>query len=180
MEELRDRVALDSHDTIHQIQDTTHQIRDTTRQIWEDASLDSLACAGRVGLNQDKQCLDGTRIEILNEIFDWINNPDPDTPRIFWLHGQAGRGKSAIAHTVAFWARNLGRLGSCFCFSRVRQHEGLHTKLFPTVARGLADRDLRFRLILAGIIATDHTLRDRKSTRLNSSHVVTSRMPSSA
>ena len=33
-------------------------------------------------------------------------------------------------------------------------------KLFPTIARGLADRDLRFRLILAGIIATDHTLRE--------------------
>ena len=160
MQELRDRVALDSHDTVHQIQDTAHQIWDTTRQIREDASLDSLACAGKVGLNQDKQCLDGTRMEILNEIFDWINNPDPATPRIFWLHGQAGRGKSAIAHTVALQARNLGRLGSCFCFSRVRHQEGLHMKLFPTIARGLADRDRQFRLILASTLATDHTLRE--------------------
>ena len=146
MQELRDRVALDSHDTIHQVR--------------EDASLDSLACAGRVGLNQDKQCLNGTRIEILNEIFDWINNPDPATPPIFWLHGQAGRGKSAIAHTVALQARDLGNLGSCFCFSRVRQQEGLHMKLFPTIARGLADRDIRFRLILAGVIANNHALRE--------------------
>ena len=152
MQDLRDRVALDSPDAIHLTRDTIHQIQ-------EDASLDSLACAGSVGLNQHKQCLDGTRIEILNEIFDWINNPYPATPRIFWLHGQAGRGKSAIAHTVAFWARNLGRLGSCFCFSRVRQQEGLHKKLFPTVARGLADRDLHFRLILAGVIANNHASR---------------------
>ena len=165
MEELRDRVALDSHDTIQQIQDTTHQIRDTTHQIREDASLDSLACAGRVGLNQDKQCLDGTRIEILNEIFDWINNPDPAAPRIFWLHGQAGRGKSAIAHTVALQARDLGNLGSCFCFSRIRQQESLHMKLFPTIARGLADHNIRFRLILAGVIANNHTLRETEDIR---------------
>ena len=69
-------------------------------------------------------------------------------------------GSLPIAHTVALHARNLGNLGSCFCFSRVRQQEGLHTKLFPTIARGLADRDLRYRLILAEAIAKDHTLKD--------------------
>ena len=107
--------------------------------------------AERVGLNEAKKCLDGTRTEILNEIVDWINNKDAATPRIFWLHGQAGKGKSAIAHTIAVHAQNVGMLGSCFCFSRVRQHEELHLKLFPTIAHDLAGRNLRLRLLLGGV-----------------------------
>ncbi|KAL4072551.1 hypothetical protein V8B97DRAFT_312171 [Scleroderma yunnanense] len=146
MQELRDRAVLN-------IQDSVQQMRD-------DVTLDSLAYAGGVGLNQTKKCLDGTRTEILNEIVDWINNTDATAPRIFWLHGQAGRGKSAIAHTIALRAKNLGNFGSCFCFTRVRHHEGLHTKLFTTIARDLADRDVRFRLLLAGIIAYERELRD--------------------
>ena len=86
-------------------------------------------------------------------------------PCVFWLHGQAGKGKSAIAHTIALQAENLGLLGSCFCFTCVRQHEGLHTKLFPTIARDLADRDLRLRPLLAEVITNKHSLRDTEDIR---------------
>ena len=130
------------------------------QQIHEDLSLDFLACAGRVSLIKGKRCLDGTRIQILNEVVDWINNTDAAAPHIFWLHGQAGKGKSAIAHTIALQAKNLRMLGSCFCFTRVRQHEGLHTKLFPTIARNLADRDLRLQPLLANVVSNDHSLMD--------------------
>ena len=153
MQELRDQALVDVQDNVQQIQGNVQQMR-------QDLSLDFLACAGRVGKNKEKKCLDGTRKEILKEVMDWINNTNSTTPRIFWLHGQAGKGKSAIAHTIALQAENLGLLGSCFCFTRVRQHEGLHMKLFSTVARDLADRDLRLRLLLAEVIANKHSLRD--------------------
>ena len=146
MQALRDQALVD--------------VQYNVQQIREDLSLDFLACAGRVGLNKEKTCLDGTRTEILKEVVDWINNTDGTAPRIFWLHGQAGKGKSAIAHTIALQAENLGLLGSCFCFTRVRQHEGLHMRLFPTVARDLADRDLRLRPLLAEVITNKHSLRD--------------------
>ena len=146
IQELRDRVLLD--------------VPYSARGIREGLNLDSLVCASRVGLNHEKQCLDGTRTQILNEIVAWINNTDATAPRIFWLHGQAGKGKSVIAHTIALQAKNLGILGSCFCFTRVRQHEGLHSKLFPTIARDLADRDLRLRPLLAKVISSDHSLTD--------------------
>jgi len=146
MQDLRDRAVLN--------------VQVGVQQIREDLSLDSLVCAGQVGLIKGKKCLDGTRAEILNEILDWINNTDPATPPIFWLHGQAGRGKSAIAHTIASQVQNLGMLGSCFCFNRARHHEGLHVKLFTTIARHLADRDLRLRQSLAEVIANDYSLRD--------------------
>ncbi|KAL4061854.1 hypothetical protein V8B97DRAFT_586408 [Scleroderma yunnanense] len=153
MQELRDRVALITQDSVQQIGLDVQQMR-------QDTSLDFLAYAGGVGLNQTKKCLDGTRSEILNEIIDWINNTDAAVPRIFWLHGQAGRGKSAIAHTIAQQAKNLSKFGSCFCFTRVRHHEALHVKLITTIARDLADCDLRFRLRLVGLIANDRALRD--------------------
>ena len=146
MQEFRDRVLLNVQDGVH--------------RVLEHLSLDALACAGRVGLNKEKKCLDGTRTEILNEVIDWISTTEATAPRIFWLHGQAGRGKSAIVHTIALQAQNLCMLGSCFCFSRVRQHEGLHMKLFPTIARDLADRDLRLRPLLAEVIANNHSLGD--------------------
>ena len=146
MQELRDEASL--------------EVRYEVQHVREDLSLDSLVYAGGVGLIKGKKCLDGTRTDLLNEIVDWINDTDVSAPRIFWLHGQAGKGKSAIAHTIALYARNLGMLGSCFCFTRVRQHEGLHTKLFPTIARDLADRDLRLRPLLAKVISSDHSLTD--------------------
>ena len=152
MQDLRDRALLDVQCTI---QDAQHGVQ----QIREDLNLGSLTYASGVGLIKGKKCLDGTRTEVLREVVDWINDTDPTAPRIFWLHGQAGKGKSAIAHTVALQARNLGMLGSCFCFTRVRQHEGLHTKLFPTIARDLADRDLRLRPLLAEVIANNHSLK---------------------
>ena len=80
-----------------------------------------MAYAEGAGLDTTKQCLDGTRVEILKEIVDWINNPDVNVPRIFWLHGQAGRGKSTIAHTVALQYMIAGGLCSCFCFARDQQ-----------------------------------------------------------
>jgi len=157
MQGLRDRALLDVQGGVQQVRE---DLSVGFQQIREDLSLDSLVCAGQVGLITGKKCLDGTRTEILNEILDWMNNTDPATPPILWLHGQAGRGKSAIAHTIALQAQNLGMLGSCFCFNRTRHHEGLHVKLFTTIARHLADYDLRLRQTLAEVIAAHYALRD--------------------
>ena len=153
MQELRDQAVLNTRGGVQQIGLSIQQMRG-------DVSLDTLACIGKVGVNQMKKCLDGTQTEILNDIVDWINSTDPTAPHILWLHGQAGRGKSAIAHTIALHAKNLGNLGSCFCFTRVRHHEGLHMKLFTTIARDLADHDLCYQLLLAEVISNDHALRD--------------------
>ncbi|KIK18248.1 hypothetical protein PISMIDRAFT_109856 [Pisolithus microcarpus 441] len=91
-----------------------------------------------------KKCLDGTRSEILEEITNWITDCDDKAPRILWLHGQAGRGKSAIAHMIALWAQGLGLLGSCFCFARDRQVEKREGKILTTIAHDLADHDPAF------------------------------------
>ncbi|ORY58143.1 uncharacterized protein BCR38DRAFT_489623 [Pseudomassariella vexata] len=44
-------------------------------------------------------CLQETRVELLREINEWIQNPN--TEAIFWLNGMAGTGKSTISRTLA-------------------------------------------------------------------------------
>jgi len=145
MQQYRDRAVRDTHINVY--------------RVLEDLNLDGMAYAGGAGLNTTKKCLEGTRTEVLKEIVDWINDPDVNAPRIFWLHGQAGRGKSAIAHTIALWFKKVGGLGSCFCFARDRQTERREEKMLSTIARDLADRDPAFRRALADAIAKDHSLK---------------------
>ncbi|KIN96881.1 hypothetical protein M404DRAFT_926159, partial [Pisolithus tinctorius Marx 270] len=128
-------------------------------QVLEDVNLEGMVYAAGAGLDTTKRCLDGTRTEILQQIVSWATDLDVNAPRILWLRGQAGRGKSTIAHTVASWIKDVGGLGSCFCFARDRQAERREQKIFTTIARGLADRDPAFRRALADAISRDYDLK---------------------
>ncbi|KAK3936626.1 hypothetical protein QBC46DRAFT_357311 [Diplogelasinospora grovesii] len=71
-------------------------------------------------INEDKgKCLAGTREELLRDIAAWI--ADPQGRLIGWLTGRAGRGKFAIARTVAIELRAKHILGATFFFSRNHQ-----------------------------------------------------------
>jgi hypothetical protein len=48
----------------------------------------------------DKGCLVGTRVAFLDFIINWVNDPNPDSERGLVLFGQAGTGKSSIAHEI--------------------------------------------------------------------------------
>ncbi|KIN98733.1 hypothetical protein M404DRAFT_827280, partial [Pisolithus tinctorius Marx 270] len=128
-------------------------------RVLEELDLDGFARARGVGINWTKRCLDGTRTEILTDIINWIYDTAENVPRILWLHGQAGRGKSAIAHTIALWFKNVGGVGSCFCFSRDWQAEHLEEQLIRTVSWALAERDPAFRRALADAVAKDDVLK---------------------
>jgi len=116
--------------------------------------------AGGAGLNTQKICLEHTRGELLEEISDWINNVEKDAPRIFWLHGPAGTGKSVIAHTIAHQFQELERLGSCFCFDRSRLAERRHEKVFCTIAQDLANRDTSLRRQLTTVVQGNAALKN--------------------
>ncbi|KIK31588.1 hypothetical protein CY34DRAFT_29667, partial [Suillus luteus UH-Slu-Lm8-n1] len=77
--------------------------------------LSTMPYAAGAGLNTEKQCLLGTRTDVISQITTWINDKNA-AQRVLWLSGPAGTGKSAIAHTIANWFNDLGELGSCFCF----------------------------------------------------------------
>ncbi|KIO00883.1 hypothetical protein M404DRAFT_29274 [Pisolithus tinctorius Marx 270] len=92
-------------------------------------------------------------------IIDWITTSDVNAPRILWLHGQPGRGKSAIAHTIASWIEDVKVTGTCFCFARDRQAERREEKILTTIARDLADRDPAFQRALSNVVSNNHSLK---------------------
>ncbi|GJJ11003.1 hypothetical protein Clacol_005232 [Clathrus columnatus] len=142
------------------------RVLELNHEICEVLYLDSLPYAVGAGLNTGKQCLLGTRMEVLNEIVDWINNADESCPKLFWLAGAAGVGKSAIAHSIAVRFESIGRLGSFFCFDRNFSLERRQDKIFSTIARDLADLDPRIKHELAKIIRNKTSLRTTTDLRL--------------
>jgi WD40 repeat protein len=117
--------------------------------------------ASGAGLNTSKCCLPNTRQDLLNDIQNWISSTN-DNPRVLWLSGTAGKGKSAVAHTIAKWYIEHGGLGSCFCFDRTRQADRRWDKIFTTMARELADCNPIVRRALAQAVR-DH--KELKHTR---------------
>ncbi|OJI79582.1 hypothetical protein ASPTUDRAFT_48250 [Aspergillus tubingensis CBS 134.48] len=82
-------------------------------------------------------CHEDTRKQILRQIQRWGNGGDNNC--IFWLRGMAGTGKSTIARTVAKMFNDKLLLGASFFFSRSNADRADPDRLFPTLARQLAD-----------------------------------------
>ena len=174
LREFHDRAAGDTLVVVHRIWENLAPKVDDLRESFleyllslpdirnagDTVDLNSMPYAGGAGFNKRKHCLEGTRAELLKEICDWINNLEKDTPRIFWLHGPAGTGKSSIAHTIAHQFQQLDRLGSCFCFDRSRIAERRHEKVFGTIAKDLANRDMSLRRQLSTVVHNNDALKN--------------------
>ncbi|KAG1794911.1 uncharacterized protein HD556DRAFT_410835 [Suillus plorans] len=93
MQQFRDQMALTTIETVHRIA--------------EDLDVSGMEYVAGAGRNT-KNCLSGTREYILSEIKCWIRSTGEDVPRVLWLSGTAGKGKSAIAHTIANWSHERG------------------------------------------------------------------------
>ena len=118
----------------------------------EDEQLKSLPGAKLNGVQwaPDRACLPGTRKQILEDIMDWVHNPDSE--RILWLSGAAGTGKSSIANSIAEQLYSLGRLGASFRFDRDAVTSDTPGQLFGNLCHQLACFDDQLRIaILAAI-----------------------------
>ncbi|KIL64114.1 hypothetical protein M378DRAFT_163590 [Amanita muscaria Koide BX008] len=96
---------------------------------------------------QAQECMQETRVAILNTIYEWADSID--NPSIFWLHGLAGTGKSTIAHTVAEKCRRRGTLGASFFFAYANAECSDPNLFFSTIAYQLSKfvPDLRQHII---------------------------------
>jgi hypothetical protein len=70
---------------------------------------------------------------------EWASEPPTVSRRIFWLHGQAGVGKSTIASSVSHALQKLGWLGASFFFSWDGGIQGSADQLFSSIAFQLAN-----------------------------------------
>ncbi len=105
----------------------------------------------------EKGCLPGTRMAFLDFIVNWVDNPDSERSLI--LLGQAGTGKSSIAHEIARRFDRMHRLTSSFIFLRKEQSKREAYHLFTTLARDLSDRYPSFKAALEEVIKDDSSLR---------------------
>ena len=101
--------------------------------IAEGASFDSYA------EEHNRTCLATTRVELLQQISEWADNPGAGT--IFWLNGMAGTGKSTISRTVAQSFATTGHLAASFFFKRGEGDRGSLAKLFTTIAADLVVKE---------------------------------------
>jgi hypothetical protein len=118
----------------------------------EDERLESLPGAKLSGVqwDPDRACLPGTRKQILEDIIDWVHNPDSE--RILWLSGAAGTGKSSIANSVAQQLDALGRLGASFRFDRDVVTSDTPSHLFGNLCHQLACFDDQLRAAVLSAI----------------------------
>ncbi|KAI0339642.1 WD40 repeat-like protein [Trametopsis cervina] len=128
----------------------------------QDATLRQLNPVMKAYYNSELGCLDGTRAPLLERISHWtqglrtedrsIDQPQADyggnesmrtteailkgtdSPRVFWVHGLAGSGKSTISHTVAKMVKDQGLHMSCFFCKRDDGDRSAPDRLLPSLA----------------------------------------------
>src|SRR6266702_1065601 len=119
-----------------------------------DAKIREIPCGTGSRFTPDKGCLTGTRMAFLDFIVNWVN--DPTSERGLVLFGQAGTGKSSIAHEIAHRFDKMHRLTSSFIFLRKEQPKPYH--LFTTLARDLSDRYPSFKTALGRAVKDNSSL----------------------
>ncbi|EMD36806.1 hypothetical protein CERSUDRAFT_95078 [Gelatoporia subvermispora B] len=100
------------------------------------ARLQHLPDAG-IDAQAGEECMQGTRVTLLDDLKVW--SQDPAAPRIFWLDGMAGTGKSAIARSLCVTLRRAGILGGSFFCSRGTNRDDVK-RIVPTLAVALANQ----------------------------------------
>ncbi|KAG5638978.1 hypothetical protein H0H81_008198 [Sphagnurus paluster] len=95
----------------------------------------------------DKQekspCDDDTRIEVLAEIRDWVNDRTPESLNFLWLSGDPGCGKSAITASLAKDCKDRATLWAQFFINRNNALTTDPNSYFPSIARQLANRSTK-------------------------------------
>ena len=92
----------------------------------------------RHGTDDDEPhgCMPETREQILETLEDWAI--DDETPKVYWLNGMAGTGKSSIAHSLCEILDKKGKLGGSFFCSRSDTTLRDGKAIVPTIASMLA------------------------------------------
>ncbi|KAJ3561698.1 hypothetical protein NPX13_g8846 [Xylaria arbuscula] len=104
-------------------------------------------------------CLPGTRVDHLNQISEWIE--DPAAKAVFWLNGMAGTGKSTISRTLARSSSDRGQLGASFFFKRGEGDCGRALKFFTTIIAQLIQREPALMSQVKSAIENDPAIFDK-------------------
>ncbi|KZP18456.1 hypothetical protein FIBSPDRAFT_933419 [Athelia psychrophila] len=84
-------------------------------------------------------CDEGTRVEVLAEIMEWINDKSDDSQGFLWLTGEPGAGKSAVTASIARACKDDGTLWAQFFINRNTVETTDPRLYFPSIARQFID-----------------------------------------
>ena len=123
----------------------------------KDAAYDSL------GRHPPSKCHPGTRRYILKTIERWISNTAESG--VFWLHGPAGAGKSAIAQTICETSAERGHLLASFFFMRGSPDRGTIRNFIPTLAFQVGMSRTNLRQPIGNALEADPGILHRSTSR---------------
>ncbi|KAJ6461661.1 hypothetical protein C8R45DRAFT_1178784, partial [Mycena sanguinolenta] len=114
--------------------------------------LAKLSCidSASIDAQHPEGCLKGTRVKLLADLQAW--SQDPHGPRIFWLDGMAGTGKSAIARSFCRMLQKANQLGGSFFCMRGNADRSSPKCIIPTLATQLLSRDRAYKSALLAAI----------------------------
>ncbi|KAG8776039.1 hypothetical protein FRC12_001125 [Ceratobasidium sp. 428] len=124
------------------------------------AKLGELKPADLASYDPNRKCLAGTRANIIDELTDWVQQPDT-APRLAWVHGLAGLGKSSIATSVCLQLDNQHTLASSFFCRRDSPELRDPRRVLTTIVYGLALRWEAYRDVVVGVIGEDPELHSK-------------------
>ncbi|KAG8701130.1 hypothetical protein FRC09_005542 [Ceratobasidium sp. 395] len=100
-----------------------------------------------------RNCTPNTRMAIRREIHSWANTLA--TPKIYWLNGMAGTGKTTVVYSICEQLDKACQLGASFFCSRLLPECRNVMRLVPTIAYQLAQFSHPFRTALCDTLAED-------------------------
>lgn len=107
----------------------------------------------------ESACLENTRVDVLREIHEWVQ--DPESPTLFWLEGMAGTGKSTISRTVAHRLVKQRIFGGSFFFKKVEAARATPENLFTTLAASLHTKQPAVSKYIEDAIVDNPQIHDR-------------------
>ncbi|KAG8701958.1 hypothetical protein FRC09_005033 [Ceratobasidium sp. 395] len=124
------------------------------------AKLRDLKPADLAGYDPNRKCLASTRTVIIDELVHWAQSLDAG-PRLAWVHGLAGLGKSSIATSVCLQLDGQRALASSFFCKRDSPELREPRRVLTTIVHGLALRWEAYRDAVVDIIAEDPELHSK-------------------
>ncbi|KAG8731247.1 hypothetical protein FRC10_001943, partial [Ceratobasidium sp. 414] len=100
-----------------------------------------------------RQCTPNTRRAVLEDLRAWKN--DPNGPKVYWMNGMAGTGKTTIASTLCSELEATRQLAASFFCSRELPDCRDATCIIPTISYQLARFSLPFQSALCETLGND-------------------------
>lgn len=110
-----------------------------------------------------RKCTPGTRAAILAGMREWAGNPDG--PKVYWLNGMAGTGKTTLAYSFCAELSSARRLGASFFCSRTDPDSRNVSRIVPTIAHQLAQLLPAYREALIRQLGEDKDIGERTTEK---------------